>query len=134
MTTKKGMNEELILVIDEFPYLAEASKRLPSMLQNLIDQYHNRSKLKIILSGSSMSFMERQVLGYESPLYGRRTAQLKLKPFNYSEAKAFMMQYTTEEKLIAYSIFGGIPYYLSQLEHFRSCCDAVIFDSYRSFF
>ena len=46
-----------------------------SLLQQLIDQHHGTGKLMLILSGSSMSFMERQVLGYQSPLYGRRTAR-----------------------------------------------------------
>ena len=66
-------NRRIIFVIDEYPYLAGCSKGISSVLQLLIDRYHESSKLFIILCGSSMSFMENQVMGYKSPLYGRRT-------------------------------------------------------------
>ncbi len=62
------------MVIDEYPYVARASKSLASTLQLFIDQYHANSKLVLILCGSSMSYMEEQVLAYKAPLYGRRTA------------------------------------------------------------
>jgi AAA+ ATPase superfamily predicted ATPase len=117
---------DLTLVIDEFPYLASHYNRILTLLQNLIDKYHKTSKSKIILCGSSMSFMERQILGYESPLYGRRTAQLKLKPFTFGESKPFFSHFTIEEQFIAYSIFGGIPYYLVFLNKYSTLKEAVI--------
>ena len=70
--------QRIVFVIDEYPYLAKADKSISSHLQHLIDHIGQSSQLFLILCGSSMSFMEYQVLGYESPLYGRRTAQLKI--------------------------------------------------------
>ncbi len=67
------------------------------MLQSYIDHYFKQNKLFLILCGSSMSFMEKQVLGYKSPLYGRRTAQFKLKPFSLHDAEDFFPQLNKEE-------------------------------------
>lgn len=77
--------KRIVLVIDEYPYVARASKSLASTLQLLIDKNKDTSKLFLILCGSSMSYMEDHVLAYKAPLYGRRTAQFKIKPFEFSE-------------------------------------------------
>ena len=76
-------NERIVFVIDEYPYIAKCEPSLPSLLQKHIDHAWKDSKLMLILCGSSMSFMENQVLGYKSPLYGRKTSQLKIQPFNF---------------------------------------------------
>ena len=73
----------IILAIDEYPYLAGGYRPISSILQAHIDMHFKDSKLFLILCGSSMSLMERQVLAYKSPLYGRRTAQFKILPFNF---------------------------------------------------
>ena len=70
----------------------------------------------LILSGSSMSFMERQVLGYQSPLYGRRTAQIKVMPFDYRESRGFVPDMGKEDAAVVYGITGGIPQYLIQFD------------------
>jgi len=75
--------KRIILVIDEYPYVARSSKSLASTLQFLIDKNRDNSKLFLILCGSSMSYMEDNVLAYKAPLYGRRTAQLKIEPFDF---------------------------------------------------
>lgn len=80
-----AQNQRVVFVIDEYPYLAAADPSISSRLQHLIDHVWSESKLYLILCGSSMSFMEYQVLGYESPLYGRRTAQFKIEPLTYKE-------------------------------------------------
>lgn len=107
--------ERLILVIDEYPYAARASKSLASTLQLLIDRYKDRSKLMLILCGSSMSYMEDHVLAYKAPLYGRRTAQIKLLPFDFEETCRCFGNFSNEEKAIAYGIVGGTPQYLLQI-------------------
>lgn len=107
--------ERLIIAIDEFPYLAASYSAISSMLQSHIDQCWKDSNLFLILCGSSMSFMEEQVLGYKSPLYGRRTAQFKLHPFSYFEAKQMLSEFRTEEQAILYGVTGGIPEYLSRI-------------------
>jgi len=69
--------------------------------------------------------MENQVLSAKSPLYGRRTAQFKIEPFNYSEAVKFVPNYSKEDKLLTYGIFGGTPYYLSQVDNKKSLQENV---------
>ena len=108
-------NERIILAIDEYPYVARASKSLASTLQMLIDKYKDRSKLMLILCGSSMSYMEDHVLAYKAPLYGRRTAQIKLQPFDFEETCRYFGSFSTEEKALAYGIVGGTPQYLLQM-------------------
>ena len=107
--------ERIVLVIDEYPYVARASKSLASTLQLLIDKYKDTSKLFLIICGSSMSYMEDQVLAYKAPLYGRRTAQFKIQPFEFREACQYFNRLSDEDKALAYGILGGTPQYLLQL-------------------
>ena len=88
--TQKARQQKIIFVIDEYPYLAQAEKSVSSLLQSLIDQQWKQMNFMVILCGSSMSFMENQILGYKSPLYGRRTAQFLIKPMDYSESSLFV--------------------------------------------
>ena len=117
--------EKIIFAIDEYPYLASSDKAASSILQAAIDKYQTGSKLFLILCGSSMSFMEKQVLGYESPLYGRRTAQYKLLPFDYFESAKMLSGFNNEGKIILYSITGGIPEYLSRIDNTLSLQENV---------
>ncbi|MDD3400115.1 MAG: ATP-binding protein [Eubacteriales bacterium] len=107
--------KRIVLVIDEYPYVARASKSLASTLQLLIDKSKASSKLFLILCGSSMSYMEDHVLAYKAPLYGRRTAQLKINPFEFFEACRYFTKLSDEDKALAYGIVGGTPQYLMQL-------------------
>lgn len=110
-----SQKERLILVIDEYPYVARASRSLASTLQMLIDRYKDNSKLMLILCGSSMSYMEDHVLAYKAPLYGRRTAQIKLNPFDFEEVCHYFKNFSLEQKAMAYGIVGGTPQYLLQI-------------------
>lgn len=107
--------ERLILVFDEFPYLANRNKAILSAFQHLIDHTLKYGKLFIILCGSYMSFMEKEVLGAKSPLFGRRTAQLHMKSFDYSTSIKFLNGFSQEEKLMLYGAFGGTAMYLQQV-------------------
>ena len=107
--------KRIILVIDEYPYVARASKSLASTLQLLIDKYKDNSKLFLILCGSSMSYMEDHVLAYKAPLYGRRTAQFKIQPFDFLEACEYFKKLSKEDQALAYGIMGGTPQYLLQI-------------------
>ena len=92
--------QRIAFVIDEYPYLAKADRTISSVLQHAIDRHKDDSQLMMVLCGSSMSFMERQVLGYESPLYGRRTAQIKVEPFGYADVRKFLPRYSNEAPLL----------------------------------
>ena len=107
--------ERIILAIDEYPYVARSSKSLASTLQLLIDKYKDTSKLMLILCGSSMSYMEDHVLAYKAPLYGRRTAQMKIQPFSFEETCHYLSGMSVEDKALIYGIVGGTPQYLLQV-------------------
>ena len=114
--TRMAEKERLVFVIDEYPYLAKANKSISSRLQHIIDHAWKNGQLYLILCGSSMSFMEYQVLGYESPLYGRRTGQYKIQALTYKEITAFNPTLTNEQQSLVYGITGGIPHYINKLD------------------
>lgn len=114
--TRLAEEKRLVFVIDEYPYLARADKSVSSRLQHQIDHVWQDGQLFLILCGSSMSFMEYQVLGYESPLYGRRTAQIKMQALTYREMTAFHPNLSVEDQALLYGVTGGIPHYINKLE------------------
>lgn len=119
--------KQVVLVIDEYPYLAKSYSAISSILQHQIDhKFKNNTKLFIILCGSSMSFMERQVLGYKSPLFGRRTAQMKVKPFDFFESLGFSKNFSNEDTAVLYGITGGVPQYISFINERLSVKDNII--------
>ncbi|MCD8201005.1 MAG: ATP-binding protein [Clostridia bacterium] len=101
--------EKLVVVIDEFPYMAKADPSVMSVLQILWDEDLHDKNIMIILSGSSMSFMAGSLLSYENPLYGRITAKILLKPLPFFDAVKFFPDYSDEDKVLAYSVLGGVP-------------------------
>jgi AAA+ ATPase superfamily predicted ATPase len=108
----------IVLAIDEYPYLAYSYRGISSLLQTFIDKYKETSKLFIILCGSSLSFMENQVLGAKSPLFGRRTAQFRILPFDFYETEEYFAtgHFSREDVALLYGITGGIPLYLSLMD------------------
>ncbi len=122
---KLSEKERLILAIDEYPYVARSEKSLASTLQLLIDKYKDNVKLMLILCGSSMSYMEDHVLAYKAPLYGRRTAQMKLLPFDFEETCRYCKNFSDEDKALIYGIVGGTPQYLLQMNDKQSVEDNI---------
>lgn len=120
-----AQKKRLVMVIDEYPYVARASKSFASTLQMLIDKNKDSSKLFLILCGSSMSYMEDNVLAYKAPLYGRRTSQLKMQPFDFFESCRYFENFSGEDKALAYGIMGGTPQYLMQLDDRLSIEDNI---------
>ena len=109
-------NDKLVLIIDEYPYAATANKSLNSILQHVIDNELKDTNIFLILCGSSMSFMENEVLGEKSPLFGRRTGQLKVNPLDYYDSAKFYPNVSNEDKVKYYACVGGTPYYLSLID------------------
>ena len=124
--TSLGREERLIFVIDEYPYLAAADETVSSRLQHIIDHVWQHGNIFLILCGSSMSFMENQVLGYESPLYGRRTAQYKIQAMSYKDIKVFNPHLQPADQALLYGITGGIPHYINKLDVGGSIDDALL--------
>ncbi|MBI5478187.1 MAG: ATP-binding protein [Deltaproteobacteria bacterium] len=108
--------ERFAFLLDEFPYLVEANPALASLWQKGWDEGLAASRAKVVLAGSSIAMMERETLAHGSPLYGRRTGQLKLEPFPFREARRFLPRYGLDDQVRAYAILGGIPYYLSRCD------------------
>jgi AAA+ ATPase superfamily predicted ATPase len=113
---EKAKEQRFILVIDEFPYLATKSKSIQSILQNIIDHEIKNTNLFLILCGSQISFMENQVLGAKSPLFGRRTAQFRIEGFDYFDAAQMLPGVSNEDKIRYYACIGGTPHYLGQID------------------
>lgn len=105
-----SIKEKMILVLDEYPYLKESIKGMDSILQTLIDKYRDSANLTLIILGSYVEVM-RSLLEHSNPLYGRVDLTIDLKPMDYYESSLFYPNYTAEDKVKIYSVFGGIPYY-----------------------
>ncbi len=85
-------------------------------LQLLVDKYKDSSQLMLIFCGSSMSYMEDYVLAYKAPFYGRRTAQMKILPFDFADTCRYFKNFSAEDKALVYGIVGGTPQYLLQMD------------------
>lgn len=120
-----SVNENMILVLDEYPYLRESVKGMDSILQTLLDKYKDSSKLTLIILGSYVDVM-RSLLEHSNPLYGRVDLTIDLKQMDYYEASLFYPQYSAEDKVKIYSVFGGIPYYNRLIDDSISVRDNII--------
>lgn len=106
--------EKKLIVIDEFPYMCRGNKSIPSILQNLWDAELRDNNVMIILCGSAMSFIEKELLAEKNPLYGRATGIYKMKEMGFYDAVKFFPDYSPRDKVLAYAVLGGIPHYLNQ--------------------
>jgi hypothetical protein len=109
---REKQSEKKILVIDEFQYLVQANSAFPSVFQKVWDEILKDHNVMVILCGSLINMMTTQVLSYNSPLYGRRTSQMRLKPLSFSEVRKFFPEKSFAEQVELYSICGGVPKYL----------------------
>ena len=110
-----SQTERLVVVLDEFPYLVAAYPPLASILQRIWDQTLKNSQIMLMLCGSYIGMMEETILGYQAPLYGRRTSQYLLEPLLFQDARLLFSVYDLEDQVRTYAIFGGIPAYLQTL-------------------
>ena len=107
---QRSCQNSLIFVLDEYSYLRDCVKGMDSILQSLIDKYHDRSRIRLILCGSFVDVMQ-SLLFVENPLYGRIDLTINLKPMDYFESALFYPAFSDEDKVRLYSVFGGIPYF-----------------------
>jgi AAA+ ATPase superfamily predicted ATPase len=108
--------KKYVFVFDEYPYLCMANKGISSLFQKGWDLYLNNSNVFLMLSGSSIGMMEREVLFYKAPLYGRRTGQVQLNPFSFVQTSIFFPRKKVNELVEIYTLLGGIPAYLLQYD------------------
>lgn len=119
-------DEKMIFIIDELPYWAEKDEGILSIFQKFVDNEWAKKNILFILCGSALSFMEDKVLSEKSPLFGRRTTQIKLEAFNYLESAEFVPNYSNEEKAICYGITGGVAKYLSLIDNSQSLDENIV--------
>lgn len=118
--------EKTVLVLDEFPYMVESDSSIPSVLQSMWDHYLSEKNIMLILCGSALSFMERDLLGEKNPLYGRATGIMKIGEMVFDETKPFYPNDNIYEQMTYYSIFSGVPYYLKFIDKKLSLKENVI--------
>ncbi|MBN2110397.1 MAG: ATP-binding protein [Methanosarcinaceae archaeon] len=129
--------QKLVIVIDEFSYLAQADEAIPSVFQLIVDEILKGGPFHLILCGSSVSMMERTTLAHSGPLYGRRTGQIQVMPLALRHLRGFFPDSTPEGLLRIYGAAGGIPFYLGffdpdkalyeNLEHNMFSREAVLY-------
>lgn len=118
-------NENLIFVLDEYPYLRANVQGMDSILQALIDKYRETTKLKLVILGSYVDIM-KSLLEESNPLYGRVDLVIDLKQMDYYESSLFYPHMSDEDKVRIYSVFGGIPYYNKQVNDRKSVKENII--------
>lgn len=113
-----------VLVIDEFPYLVKTNSAFPSILQNAWDEVLKDNNVMLILSGSLIGMMQKHALSYDSPLYGRRTSQMRLAPLPFTDIYA-VQSLSFTESVEQYAVTGGVPKYLEFFEDGRELTEQI---------
>lgn len=122
---KKSEEHSLILVLDEYPYLRENVRGIDSIMQSVIDKYKDTSHMKLIICGSYVDTM-RQLLSKQNPLFGRVDLSIELKAMDYYESAMFYQDFSDEDKVRIYSVFGGIPYYNRLIDPSKTVRENII--------
>ncbi|SFQ24615.1 hypothetical protein SAMN02910358_01238 [Lachnospiraceae bacterium XBB1006] len=123
---KHCSDEKIVVALDDIPYIAEADTSFLSTFQRGIDTILAKKNIYLILCGSAVSFMEKEILSEKSPLFGRRSNQIFLKPFAYWDAAKFVPRYSYEEKAIVYGVTGGVAKYLTVFDDSQSLEDNLV--------
>lgn len=118
-------DQKRLLVIDEFPYMCKGNAAIPSTLQNLWDEFLKDENVMIVLCGSAMSFIEKDLLSEKNPLYGRATGIYKMTEMGFYDSIKFFPDYSDRDKVLAYSVLGGIPHYLRQFDSKLSLAENI---------
>ena len=121
----ESKNKKIVFIIDEFPFLIEGNNVVISDLQRVIDKHKNDSLLKLIVLGSYMDVMKSLNDG-TSPCYGRFTNIIDLKPFDYYDAAKFYSSYSDEDKVLMYSVFGGVAFFNSLIDENKTALENII--------
>ena len=109
-------DQKKLLIIDEFPYMCKGNESIPSILQTLWDECLKDENVMLVLCGSAMSFIEKELLSEKNPLYGRATGIYKMDAMGFYDAAQFFPTYSHRDKIMAYAVLGGIPHYLRQFD------------------
>ncbi len=122
---KLASEKKMVVVLDEYPYLRENVKGLDSILQSLVDNNKDKSKLTLIILGSYVEVM-KSLIAHSNPLFGRVDLVIDLKPMDYFESAQFYPNFSDEDKVRIYSVFGGIPHFNKQVDDKKSVKENII--------
>ena len=122
---EKSLSQSIVFFIDEFSFLLEEDFSIESILATIIDEYKTKTKMKLFISGSYVSLMQ-QMVEYESHSYGRFTHIMLIRPFDYYDSSLFYSEYTNEDKVMLYSVFGGIPFFNSLIDTNKSALENIM--------
>lgn len=123
--TEYKTDSKKIIVMDEFQYIGQSNSSFPSILQKIWDTILSKSNIMLILCGSLISLMKSQTLDYSSPLYGRRTAQIRLKQIPFQHYHEFYEGKTNKDLLPFYAITGGVPKYIETFQSYEDIYTAI---------
>ena len=118
-------DQKKLLIIDEFPYMCKGNESIPSILQTLWDECLKDENVMLVLCGSAMSFIEKELLSEKNPLYGRATGIYKMDAMGFYDAAQFFPTYSHRDQIMAYAVLGGIPHYLRQFDPALSLEDNI---------
>ena len=116
---------QTMIVLDEFQFIARQEPEIGSLLNRFVGEHAENPDFFLCLSGSDISFFEREVVGYGATTYGRRTGSLRLLPFPWDEIEAFVPNWSVEDRIRAWAVFGGIPYYLKEVDPDQPLSEAI---------
>ena len=105
-------SNKVVFIIDEFQYLASVNNAFPTIFQRVWDDKLKERNILVILCGSLINMMYSTTLSYNSPLYGRRTGQIKLDPVSFKYFHNFFPHVSDEKLIELYSVIGGVPKYI----------------------
>lgn len=122
---RRAEKEDLLLVIDEYSYLSDVLKGMDSILQSIIDEFKETSRMKLILCGSYVDTMQK-LIEKENPLFGRFSYIMKLQEMNYYDSRQFYPTFSNKDKVRLYSVFGGIPYYNRLIDEHKTVRENIL--------
>jgi uncharacterized protein len=116
----------VLVVLDEFQYIAKESGDVGSIINIWWRERGEQLPIFLVLCGSEVGFFEREVVNYSATTYGRRAGQLRLRPFSPADVSLFLGEWSPEERIAAYAVFGNMPYYLAQIRPQRSLAENIL--------
>ncbi|MGH3687816.1 MAG: ATP-binding protein [Pseudonocardiaceae bacterium] len=127
-----GRQRPTVAVLDEFPYLAMASRSLPSVIQHALTPGRPErinSRTRLLLCGSAMSFMGKMLSG-TAPLRGRAGLELQVAPLDYRSAAQFWNLDDPRLAVLVHAIVGGTPAYRREYVRDDAASSITDFDSW----
>jgi AAA+ ATPase superfamily predicted ATPase len=116
----------VLLVLDEFQFIARENRDIGSIINVWWSERGEALPIFLVLCGSEVGFFEREVVNYSATTYGRRAGQLRLRPFRASEVRLFVPEWSPQDQIAAYAVFGNMPYYLAHIRPEQSLAENIL--------